>query len=240
MSSSSASRALTSASLGMSRCSMRARPIALSTRSRRTSCAPTGAVWPVVKIRWTTSRTAPTRSASWSGAGTRYGMRAAAIFFLARVIRAAMVAPAPGTRGPPRRWTGRRPAAASARPGHRGTSAGWQQVKTSRRRSSSARPSSGPGIDCSVAPAAAARGAAPTPGAARPAPGCGRSVVSQAPGRSGMPVRGPGLQRLGVRVLGALLRQVEVPGQARRRGEHPGPLATVRLRDRRDDLGAHP
>lgn len=91
MSSSSASRPLISVSVGMSRCSMRARLIALSTRSRRTRCAPLGAVWPVVKIRWTTSRTALTRPARWSGDGTRYGMRAVVIFFLARVIRAAIV-----------------------------------------------------------------------------------------------------------------------------------------------------
>jgi hypothetical protein len=50
----------------------------------------------------------------------------------------------------------------------------------------------------------------------------------------------PGLQRLCVRVLGALLREIEVPSQVRGGGEHPGPFAAVRLRDRRDDLRTHP
>ena len=73
VSSSRASRAPISASCGMSRCSRRARPTALSTRSRRTRWAPAGAVCPVVKIRCTTSRTAPSRSPSWSA--RRYPVR---------------------------------------------------------------------------------------------------------------------------------------------------------------------
>ena len=163
---------------------MRARPIALSARSRRSSRSPTGAVCPVVKIRWTTSRTAPTRSASWSGAGTRYGMRAAAIFFLARVIRAAMVASgtrnARATSAVDRPQTSRSVSATWASR----DSAGWQQVKTSRRRSSS-----GPGACSGVT----------SSGSARRSTACRRSasrarlraiVVSHAPGRSGMPVRG--------------------------------------------------
>ena len=48
-------------------------------------------VCPVVNSRCTTARTASTRSGSSAAGGTRYGIRATAIFFFARVIRAAMV-----------------------------------------------------------------------------------------------------------------------------------------------------
>ena len=50
----------------------------------------------------------------------------------------------------------------------------------------------------------------------------------------------PGLRGLRVRVLGALLGEIEVPGQLGGAGQHPGPLAAVRLCDRRDDLLTHP
>ena len=46
------------------------------------------------------------------------------------------------------------------------------------------------------------------------------------------PLPGPRGERGGVGVLHAFLGQVEVPGDARRRGEHEGPLATVRIGDR--------
>ena len=66
------------------------------------------------------------------------------------------------------------------------------------------------------------------------------AVVSQAAGLGGMPRLGPGRQGPGVRVLHALLGQVEVARDAHRRGEDEAPLATVRVGDRgRDgvDLG---
>ena len=47
---------------------------------------------------------------------------------------------------------------------------------------------------------------------------------------------GPGVERGHVRILNALLGDVDVTGDARRRGEHEGPLATVRVRDGRADL----
>src|SRR5262249_58233787 len=43
---------------------------------------------------------------------------------------------------------------------------------------------------------------------------------------------GPGGERRGVGVLDALLGQVEITGDARRRGEHERPLTTVRVGDR--------
>src|SRR5258705_7111244 len=65
------------------------------------------------------------------------------------------------------------------------------------------------------------------------------------PGRGGQPgarpgryaLARPGVERVGIRVLGAFLGQVEVAGDADRRGEHPGPLATVRVGDRLLDGG---
>jgi hypothetical protein len=42
------------------------------------------------------------------------------------------------------------------------------------------------------------------------------------------------------RVLGTLLREIEIPGELSGGGEHLGPLAAVRLRARRDDLSIHP
>ena len=86
---SSASRPATSRSRGSSR-SMRARSSARAVRSSRTSAAPDGAAWPVVYVRWMTESTASSRAGSSSGAGTAYGMPAAAILCLARVMRAAI------------------------------------------------------------------------------------------------------------------------------------------------------
>ena len=65
--------------------------MARSTSSARTSDAPDGAVWPVVKSRWITASTGRSRSGSSAGRGMRKGMPAPEIFFLARVIRAATV-----------------------------------------------------------------------------------------------------------------------------------------------------
>src|SRR5262249_60855922 len=74
-----------------------------------------------------------------------------------------------------------------------------------------------------------------------PAPGAPPFRVDRPAARGGgepgpwvarQPLPGPGGQRGGVGVLDALLGQVEVARDARRRGEHEGPLATVRVRDR--------
>ncbi len=141
--SSSASRPAASRSPGSSSRSMRARSSARPVRSSRTRSAPECAAWPVAYSRWITVSTASTRAGRSSGAGTAYGMRAAAIFFFARVSRAAIVGSAtrnacamsavatPHTR--------RSVSATCAS----GASAGWQQVKTSRRRSSGMVPASG-------------------------------------------------------------------------------------------------
>jgi hypothetical protein len=72
-------------------------------------------------------------------------------------------------------------------------------------------------------------------------------VHSPALGRGGEPggrvlwdaVAGPGDQRLGVRLLHALLAQVEIARDAHRRGQHQGPLATVRVGDRFFDQRRH-
>ena len=79
--------------------SIRARSSARSSRSSRTSSSPLGAVWPVVPSRCSTVSTASSRSGSSAEPGTVYGIRAAAIFFFARVTRAAIVGSGPGTRG---------------------------------------------------------------------------------------------------------------------------------------------
>ena len=47
----------------------------------------------------------------------------------------------------------------------------------------------------------------------------------------------PGGQGAGIGVLDALLRQIDVPRHAHRRGEHEGPLAAVRVGDRGLDRG---
>ena len=54
-------------------------------------------------------------------------------------------------------------------------------------------------------------------------------------GTLGDAVPGPGRECVDVRLLGALLGEVEVAGDAHRRGEHEGPLATVRVRQRVGD-----
>ena len=79
-------------------------------------------------------------------------------------------------------------------------------------------------------------------GAAWRAASCRGAATSSrlAPGGGGQPgaglgrdaVAGPGVQRGDVGVLDALLGQVEVAGDAHRRGEHDRPLATVRVGDR--------
>ena len=253
VSSSSASSPRASRSSGISSRSIRARPIARSTRSARTSSGPAGAVCPVVYSRWITVRTASRRSGSSAGPGTRYGIRAAEIFFLARVTRAAIVGS--GTRNARaisavvRPHTSRSVSATCASRAR----AGWQQVNTRRSRSSgdhvvlAARRQAGHG----GASAGALGVTAPEPGSIsngslRPqGPVAALRVERPPPRRRGQPgpriarhaLPGPGVERGDVRILNALLGHVDVAGDARRRGEHEGPLATVRVRDGRADLG---
>ena len=114
---------------------MRATSRALPDRSGRVSTLPSTAVWPAVWTRWTTSSTTSTRSGSSGSGGTRNGTPAAAIFCLARVMRAATAVSFSS-----------RPAAISAteRPATSRNvnatwasreSAGWAQVNMSRSRS---------------------------------------------------------------------------------------------------------
>ena len=58
------------------------------------------------------------------------------------------------------------------------------------------------------------------------------TVVSQAPGRAGTPSRAQARSARDVGVLHGLLGGVEVARDAHRRGEHEGPLAPVRVGDR--------
>ncbi len=113
---------------------MRARSSERVVRSIRLSPGPSGAVCPVVNIRWTTPSTASTRSGNSAAEGTRYGMRAVAIFFLARVIRAAIV----GSLCRNARATSAVVSPHSSRSVNAicagCASAGWQQVKISRSR----------------------------------------------------------------------------------------------------------
>ena len=108
-------------------------------------------------------------------------------------------------------------------------SAGWQQVNTSRRRSSGITSSS---MDISVASGSSSSGSLPSsdrPRAMALSALRRAATVSHAPGRSGHAVARPGRQGGHVGVLHAVLGGVEVARHAHRRGEHVGPLATVRL-----------
>ena len=164
-------------------------------------------------------------------------MRAPEIFFLARVTRAAMVGSetrkACAISAVDSPHTSRSVSATCASR----ASAGWQQVKISRSRSSGITPlpSSAP-----AGPPAPAGGVRLHQKRQLPAQGGvpAQHVDGAVPRRGGQPGAGiarhplprPGLQRGDVGVLHALLGQVQVPGDARRRGEHEGPLTTVRVR----------
>ena len=140
------------------------------------------------------------RSGSKCAGGTRYGIAAAAIFALALVRRLAIVAS--GTRNALAISTVLRPARLRSVKATRASngSAGWQQVKINRSRSSSISsvssnrsgiaPSSTPGRVSGSWPAASSSSA---PRALRRKRSIARfpaTVVSHAPGRCGMPSTG--------------------------------------------------
>ena len=227
-----------SGSSGMSATSRRARSRARTGRSARTSSWPDGAVWPVVCSRWTTVRTASRRAGRSAAAGTANGIPRGGDLLLgardprrhgrlgheegARDVGGRHAAHQPQRerhlglrRGAPDGSTGRRASA-----GRRG----WRRRRSRR---------------ASRSPRARAAGAACAEGAARAMALRAlrrAATVSQAPG-DGHAIARPGPQRGDVRVLHALLGQVEVARDARRRGEHERPLATVRVGDRRATCG---
>ena len=143
-------------------------------------------------------------------------MRAAAIFFLARVIRAAIVASltrkARATSAVVSPHTSRSVSATWASVAERRVAAGEDQpqavvgdlVRAGRRRPA------GRARLRLVDAAAAGPGARWRRGAAGRSPAAGRRWSARRPGLAGMPRRGPGGQRPGVGVLHALLGQVEV------------------------------
>ena len=163
-------------------------------------------------------------------------MRAAAIFFFARVIRAAIAVSltrnARATSAVRRPHTSRSVSAIC----EEGASAGWQQVKISRRRSS------GDVVGLLVGERRLdEQRERAREGRVAPA------QVERAPPRDGRQPRArvlrhagalPAAQRALVGVLHALLGDVEVARDAHRRGEHEGPLATVRGGDRGGRLHA--
>ncbi len=167
-------------------------------------------------------------------------MRAEAILCLARVMRAAIVGSltrkARATSAVVSPHTRRSVSAHWASV----ESAGWQQMNTSRSRSSST--TTRVVVDLRrlldvvlhqqrqrarqrrVATLQVER---PAPGdRGQPRAGVGRDAVARPP-----------RERAGVGVLHALLGEVQVAGHAHRRGEHECPLATVRVGDRGGDLG---
>ena len=161
-------------------------------------------------------------------------MRAAAIFFFARVIRAAIVGSltrkARATSAVVRPHSSRSVSATCAS----GAMAGWQQVKISRSLSSVTSYAAHVArslVDLLVEQQrqrAAQRGVTAQQVHAA-APGDRREPGA---GIGGHAARSPRRQRPRVRVLHALLGEVEVARDAHRRGEHEGPLATVRVGDR--------
>ena len=164
-------------------------------------------------------------------------MRAAMIFFLARVIRAAIVGSltrnARATSAVDRPHSSRSVSATCASTAN----AGWQHVQISRSRSS--------GYSSAFSGSSHATSSITSSGIARRKSVSRRSrssarrravVVSHAPGFAGTPAL-PGSERPGVRVLHALLGEVEVARDAHRRGEDEAPLAPVRVSDGGGDVG---
>ena len=173
---SSASRPSASGSSGISSASVRASRIASAQRSARTSSAPAVADVALVEQQVEHAR-APRRCARAAGARAARGTGCRRCGSCASPARGAAPssARARGTRARSRRWSARRACAASARPAPRAASAGWQQVKIRRSRSSSTPLSSTarrrrrrPGRHSTASTATSCSLAAPTVGAAQP------------------------------------------------------------------------
>ena len=171
------------------------------------------------------------RSGSSLAAGTRYGMRAAAIFFFARVIRAAIV----GSLTRKARATSAVDSPQSSRSVSAiwasCASAGWQHVQIRRSRSSAISP---PSLDlgsrCDVVHHEFGHGAPEECVAPEQVEGAVARRRGQPCGRTGRDAGlGPVGQRPGIGVLDAFLGEVEVTRDAHRRGEDEAPLATVRV-----------
>ena len=174
---------------------------------------------------------ASTRAGSSSAVGTAYGMRAVAIFFFARVIRAAIV-----------------------------DSADEERVRDVRRRDAAHEPQRQRDLRLARQRGMAAGEDEPQPVVGDPSASSALVVLrleqqrelrlQRAPaaqevereaardrrepraGARGDAVARPGLERADVGVLHRLLGGVEVARHAHRRGEHVGPLAPVRVGDR--------
>ena len=127
-----------------------------------------------------------------------------------------------------------------------GASAGWQQVKISRSRSSGiALASSASGVLAPRRRAPRAPRARPlvlaasARGAAGRSPCCGRRVVIQAPGLSGTPSLGPALERDDERLLDRLLGEVEVAEDADQGGDRPPRLVPEQAVDDARDCAVY-
>ena len=166
--------------------------MASAARSPRTSSAPLLAAYPSLNSRYSTARTAAVRSGSRCAGGTRYGMPASWILRFARTRRCAIVAS--GTRNARAISAVVRPASVRSVSATWAStdSAGWQQVKIRRSRSSATPLSSITAGGSSVMRTAASRAfAAPRLRATQRSNARLRAVVvSQAPGFAGTPSRG--------------------------------------------------
>ena len=154
------------------------------------------------------------------------------IFFFARVIRCAIVVS--GTRNacaisatvrPP---SSRRVSATRAS----GASAGWQQVKISRSRSSSTMPVGSWGVSSLIMSAAWCLASRWDSRRSRSIARLPAVVVSQPPGLGGTPSTRPPLDRGEQRLAGRLLGDVDVAEAADQRGDDPAVLLAVDPLDR--------
>ena len=161
-------------------------------------------------------------------------MRAAAIFFFARVMRAAIVGSltrnARATSAVVSPQSSRSVSATCASARQRRVAAGEDQAQPvvgdlGRRPAPARRARRRPSTQQRQRAADSVVAAEQVEGAVAARPSSARR-----PGWPARPLR-PRRQRAGVRVLHALLGQVEVARDAHRRGEHEGPLATVRVGD---------
>ena len=209
------------------------------------SRSPSVAEYPSLKIRYSTRSTPRRRSGSSSSSGTRYGIRASAILRLARTIRLPIVGSA--TRNARAISPVVSPPSARSVNATRAdrSSAGWQQVKISRRRSSTiALSSSTSGCSWrSSRISSASRSARSATDRLRRIRSIARrrdATVSHAPGRARDAVAPPRADGVGERVLHCVLGQLKVAhmsdqGRQHRRALRRGTLPRSR---RRPDPGS--